>query len=83
MRLQPNKRLLLSRFERVVRNGRLAAPTRRDQVAAQQNREAVRLLVWQVSTPSVVQLLDARFRYGAPADGRIAVPGHMPVRQTL
>jgi hypothetical protein len=36
------KRLLLSRWEVVVRSGRLAAPTQRDQVAAQQNREAVR-----------------------------------------
>ena len=36
MRL-PNKRLLLSRVE----GGRLAAPTRRDQVAAQENRETL------------------------------------------
>ena len=44
-----NKRLLLSRFEIVIRSGRLAAPTRRDQVAAQQNREAVRQIEEEVS----------------------------------
>ena len=42
MEVRSNKRLLLSRFEILIRSGRLAAPTQRDQVAAQQNREAVR-----------------------------------------